>query len=1009
MWSINAKLAIPQEIKYFAIGLCYGCVIGASIVSLPYVVDNAYLSYCQWYQKRRDESSIPNKLTIDIINTDEITAKINNIISSNSTCNFECPVCDVETVQMKCTRPDNVYSKNPGQINCGVYCNKCGRTALVVFTCPNGHSPMHPNGFDYCFDCGLKHFNVTFDADTLNKHNVYGNQDTQAACANIFAVFQKFRTILSQFKRNKHHFRQYSKSTLCKPRKEFSQNFHCFYNYLRSCNHDNVPSQRIEIDYPDIHSKHNESVQKPWNAIFDTIINQIKGKQLEKTKLIVERIWLYNAEYGLIENGKDLKQAVNGTNNCNLTLISNINFLTQDETKSMFELQKQGYMDEMLNYYKLSIYDWDIKKAKKYYIHDDFCVPYCVYPTEKFGFASFFDRLTICSGPNTIIPTLTPINNCDAKHTHNISDMIFKSSAEENAIALTMPDKGLILCEYLMYLRQKKLNSYVNVARDSNSRSNGLLAKYNKVATYSKTKNRIKIGDSLLYTYYGILLLLSSQDSTFLTFFKAEKYFQKAIKCYKNNEFAHIHYGITLSLLNKYKDCDSHFSIGLAICENFAKKYNMKPFHSINLYLLYGMNLVSRNEFGLSLKVFLKIQKIVQDEQFAKAVGANCNDSARKDMDSFCVLLEYMISLAWYKERQFLQSFCFISKIQKDFKLDNIRQIMNGSGKTELVHDQIIHHDCWLQSQFYPMKISHAKLDGGHDSTNSASTTSDFFAIKNNPFKIGDNCVSLMDGKQISLLVDGYTRFFIYDIFGINRKQYDFNIFSSVIKNMIGESIFNKHFSIQTNTNYYKLNKNANRNDMNFILFDGEVSSAHRFGINSQQRFSLQLITQNDMLVQKRPLPYRIQFGIVATTHTAVKSDSGFKLIERMQQFEDYTQCEIWDNVKLEQGSEYRLAYYIEISNDKQSIVCCEVLEPDENESIRIKKKHFQMNLSKKDDVSINVCAGSDAEGVCSLSFDIQNERIDSKNGTKWQKMKHYVFFGSSDIDCSRKLRVVAN
>ena len=272
MWSIKGKFA--QKLKHITIGFCYGGAIGVGIVSLPYVIDNAYISYCQWYQKRKDESSIPNKLTVDIINTDEIISQINNIISNDATCNFECPVCDVETVQMKCTRPHNVYSKDPGQISCGIYCNMCGRTALVVFTCPNGTCPMHSTGFDYCFDCGLKHFNVSLDDDTFNKHDVRGDDDT--VVKEIFQIFHKFRTILLQFKGNKHHFRQYSKSTLCKPRKEFSQNFNCFYNHLRSCNHNDIPCQRIEIDITILNQNkvHNNNPGIPF-----IIISSIKLKE----------------------------------------------------------------------------------------------------------------------------------------------------------------------------------------------------------------------------------------------------------------------------------------------------------------------------------------------------------------------------------------------------------------------------------------------------------------------------------------------------------------------------------------------------------------------------------------------------------------------------------------------------------------------------------------------------------------------------------------------------------
>ena len=94
----------------------------------------------------------------------------------------------------------------------------------------------------------------------------------------------------------------------------------------------------------------------------------------------------------------------------------------------MLSLKKQGYNDEILNYYKLSIYDWDIEKAKQYYTHDDFCVPYAVFPIKSFGLTSFSYRLYICDGTNWG-------QGCNQKHTHNISDLIVKSSTNEDHVA----------------------------------------------------------------------------------------------------------------------------------------------------------------------------------------------------------------------------------------------------------------------------------------------------------------------------------------------------------------------------------------------------------------------------------------------------------------------------------------------------------------------------------------------------------------------------------------------
>ena len=67
------------------------------------------------------------------------------------------------------------------------------------------------------------------------------------------------------------------------------------------------------------------------------------------------------------------------------------------------------------------------------------------------------------------------------------------------------------------------------------------------------------------------------------------------------------------------------------------------------------------------------------------------------------------------------------------------------------------------------------------------------------------------------------------------------------------------------------------------------------------------------------------------------------------------------------------------------------------------------MNLTKQDDVTIDIRVESDAGGISFLSFYVKNQCIDSIDDQKWQKFKHYIFVGSNNIDSNHKLRVTVN
>lgn len=61
-----------------------------------------------------------------------------------------------------------------------------------------------------------------------------------------------------------------------------------------------------------------------------------------------------------------------------LVVLSKILYLTQTETSKIVKLQAFRYPNELLNHFKLSLYDWDELKAHQFYEDDSFCFDCCL-------------------------------------------------------------------------------------------------------------------------------------------------------------------------------------------------------------------------------------------------------------------------------------------------------------------------------------------------------------------------------------------------------------------------------------------------------------------------------------------------------------------------------------------------------------------------------------------------------------------------------------------------------
>ena len=179
-----------------------------------------------------------------------------------------------------------------------------------------------------------------------------------------------------------------------------------------------------------------------------------------------------------------------------------------------------GYHDEILNQFKLIIYNWDINKVIKYYQNDSFCCDYCIDKSNKYG-------------------CLKEENECLFEHsqTINLYNLIFGNSQHKPHYKM-----ATLLCLYLMYKR---------IYNDKNSQ---------------------------LFQRYGELLRRTG--TTMQDYLKSEKFYLKSINIDNDNGYAHNNYALLLNnKLNNFDKAEYHYKKAVDIDpKSVIRNYNFACF-----------------------------------------------------------------------------------------------------------------------------------------------------------------------------------------------------------------------------------------------------------------------------------------------------------------------------------------------------------------------------------------------------------------------------------------------
>ena len=188
-------------------------------------------------------------------------------------------------------------------------------------------------------------------------------------------------------------------------------------------------------------------------------------------------------------------------------------------------MKEKGFGDELMNRFKLIIYNWDIDMSIKHYKIDNFCHLFCIYPNNEYG----------CTNKSCTLP-------------HNedflISRYIYGS--QENLFF------GKILCQYLIYLKLYNNNSqlftkYASVLHDAGKTSEDFLVS----EKYYKKSINIDYNNATAHCYYGMLLHYHLNNDI-----KSEKEYKIAITLKPNN----VKFNFRLAIfLKKNKDKTKQF------------------------------------------------------------------------------------------------------------------------------------------------------------------------------------------------------------------------------------------------------------------------------------------------------------------------------------------------------------------------------------------------------------------------------------------------------------------
>ena len=125
---------------------------------------------------------------------------------------------------------------------------------------------------------------------------------------------------------------------------------------------------------------------------------------------------------------------------------------TNHQKKQLDLLQRHGFGDEMLNCFKLDIYDDDVNKVLRYYKHDNFCHKYVIYKTCAYPkhYMLYNPKALNKNGPNVQINEYNKNKICRLQHTWTLFDLIHGNGDINRNI-----NKAFLICKYLIYYTQE--------------------------------------------------------------------------------------------------------------------------------------------------------------------------------------------------------------------------------------------------------------------------------------------------------------------------------------------------------------------------------------------------------------------------------------------------------------------------------------------------------------------------------------------------------------------------
>ena len=197
---------------------------------------------------------------------------------------------------------------------------------------------------------------------------------------------------------------------------------------------------------------------------------------------------------------------------------------TQDQQSKLAQMQHMGYNNEVMNQFKLMIYDWDVSKVVEFYDKDQFCNEYCINRYYKYGCPkSYFE--------------------CQSAHSVDLVEIYFGSDSKQRDL-----DRYKLLCIYFMF---------------------------NKLHSNSKEKS-LSNKNPQLFAHYATLL---GDGETMQDHLKAEKFFRRALSIDASLAGIHTNYAKLLSTkLNDSKKAQYHYEQAVKYGPDAIHNYNMAQF-----------------------------------------------------------------------------------------------------------------------------------------------------------------------------------------------------------------------------------------------------------------------------------------------------------------------------------------------------------------------------------------------------------------------------------------------